>query len=331
VHVEIKTTNIKPVRQTFGHLARRFGDKPATRYQEATYDIQQETNFHYKPLWDPDREMYDKRRTAIVMKDWYALKDPRQFYYGSYTITRAKWQEGLDRQIEFLEKRDLLRNLPADVRDAIVFSLVTLRHYEWGANTNNAYMSAYGWGTAITQATMMNCMDRLGIAQHLSRIGLLIDGNTGESLPVAKTHWMEAPEWQGVRREMENMFVTRDWFELFIAQNLVADGLVYPLFFQQLDARLAAANGPTLSLMTEFPMRWYEESGKWVDSVVKTAVAESAENKALLTKWVAQWRETHVAALSAVAARVMGEQAQRAMSDVLAIFDARAKKLGVAE
>lgn len=51
--VEIRTQTVKPVRQTFGHLARRFGDKPATRYQEATYDIQSEVNHHYKPLWDP--------------------------------------------------------------------------------------------------------------------------------------------------------------------------------------------------------------------------------------------------------------------------------------
>ncbi|WP_414461462.1 hypothetical protein [Escherichia coli] len=27
------------------------------------------------------------------MKDWYVLKDPRQFYYGAYTQTRANKQE----------------------------------------------------------------------------------------------------------------------------------------------------------------------------------------------------------------------------------------------
>ena len=42
------------------------------------------------------------------MKDWYALKDPRQYYYGAYTITRAKQQDALDRQLDFVEKRELL-------------------------------------------------------------------------------------------------------------------------------------------------------------------------------------------------------------------------------
>ena len=82
--VEIKTAAVEPVRQTFSHVARRLGsDKPASRYQEATFDLQSDCNFHYRPLWDPERELYDKRRTAIVMKDWYAFKDPRQFYYGA--------------------------------------------------------------------------------------------------------------------------------------------------------------------------------------------------------------------------------------------------------
>ncbi len=330
MHVEIKTTSVKPLRLTYGHLARRFGPKQATRYQEGTYDLQPEVNFHYKPLWDPNFDMYDKRRTAIVMKDWYALKDPRQYYYGSYTITRAKWQDAQERQIEFLEKRGLLSNLSAETGEAIIFALVTLRHYEWGANTNNAHMSAYGWGVAITQATMMNCMDRLGIAQHLSKIGLLIDRNSGKSLLAAKRFWMDAPEWQGMRREMENMFVTRDWFELFVAQNLVADGLVYPLFFQQLDAQLAAVDGSFVSLIADFPLRWYEESGKWVDAVIKVAVAESEDNQKLLTAWVAKWRAVHVAAVTKIADRVMGKQAGPAVTNVLEIFDARIQKLGVA-
>ena len=40
--VEIKTSTLEPVRQTFANLERRFGDKPASRYQEATYDLQAE-------------------------------------------------------------------------------------------------------------------------------------------------------------------------------------------------------------------------------------------------------------------------------------------------
>ena len=327
--VEIRTTGVKPIRNTFSHLAKRFGDKNATRYQEIAYDIQPTVNFHYKPLWDADRDLYDVRRTAVVMKDWYALKDPRQYYYGAYTTTRAKQQDALDRQLEFVEKRDLLRMLPLDTRQQLVAALVPLRHYEFGANMNNSHMAGYGFGTAYTQAAMMNCMDRLGMAQHLSRIGLLVDGNTGESLAEGKRQWMEDASWQGVRREMEHLFVTRDWFELHVAQNLVADGLVYPLFYQQFDSAFAAKHGSALSSLTDYLMRWYEETARWVDSIVKTAAAESPENAKLISGWTVKWRDIWVDALKPAAAAALGDKADAALETVTAAFNTKAGKLGL--
>src|SRR5260370_41229957 len=97
MRLDIKTPGAQPVRQTFSHIARRLGaDKPASRYQEATLELQPEVNFHYRPLWEPEFEIYDQGRTALVMNDWYAFKDPRQYYYGAYTITRARQQEATE-------------------------------------------------------------------------------------------------------------------------------------------------------------------------------------------------------------------------------------------
>lgn len=327
--VEIRTTGVKPMRHTFTHLAKRFGDKPATRYQEIAYDVQPTVNFHYKPLWDSEHEMYDVRRTAVVMKDWYAFKDPRQYYYGSYATTRAKQQEALDRTLDFVEKRELLRMLPLAARQQIVDVVVPLRHYEFGANMNNAHVAAYGFGSALTQAAMMNCMDRLGMAQHISRIGLLTDGNTGESLAEGKRLWTQASQWQGLRREMENLFVVRDPMENFIGQNFVADALVYPLLFRQFDTVFATQNGSGLSSLTDYLMRWYEETAKWVDAVVKTAAAESAENQALISGWVTRDRETWLAALEPLAVSALGDSASAALDTVKTAFDARAGKLGL--
>ncbi|GAC1620072.1 MAG: aromatic/alkene monooxygenase hydroxylase subunit beta [Nevskia sp.] len=328
--VDIRTKSVKPLTNTFGHLERRFGDKQATRYQEATYDIQSTANFHYKPLWDPEREMFDARRTAIAMQDWYQLKDPRQFYYGNYTTTRARQQEALDRTLEFVEKRELLRSLPLEVRNAIVHAILPLRHYEWGANMSSAHVAAYGYGTAITSPAMMNTMDRLGMAQHVSRIGLLIDGNSGESLAASKTLWTDHADWQPLRREIERLFVTRDWFEVFVAQLFAADALVYPLFYQHFDSKIAAGHGSALSSLTDYLLRWHEETGKWVDAVIKTAAAESAGNKVLISGWAVKWRDLFAAALAPIATTALGVQADEARAAVTAAFNARAAKLGLA-
>ena len=330
MQVDIKTTSVEPIRQTFTHIAERLGaDKPASRYQEATFDLQPTTNFHYRPLWEPELELYDVRRTQIIMKDWYALRDPRQFYYGAYTITRARQQETMEKNIDFIDKRGLMRDLPEAVRNKLIFAFVPLRHLEWGANANNCYCTAYAWGTAITQATMFHTMDRLGLAQYLSRMGLLLDGHTGDSLALGKTLWMEHAAWQGLRRLAEKMMVTRDWFEVFVAQNVVLDGLIYPLVFQRYEAQVSAARGPALSLLTEFMSQWFDETSRWVDAVLKVAAAESAENAARLGSWVSAWRGEFRQALAPYAAELFDDQAPAQLEAIDAALSARVAKLGI--
>jgi phenol/toluene 2-monooxygenase (NADH) P1/A1 len=330
MHVDIKTTSVTPLRNTFSHVARRLGsDKPASRYQEATFDLQPTVNFHYRPLWQPEMALYDVRRTQIEMKDWYAFRDPRQYYYGSYTIARARQQDVMEKNIDFVEKRGLLRDLSEAERTALVFTLVPLRHVEWGANINNCYITAYGYGTAITQATMFQAMDRLGLAQYLSRIGLQLDGNSGASLTQGKTLWLEHAAWQNLRRLVERLMVTKDWFELFVAQNLVLDGLLHPLIFQHYEQRVSAKHGPALSLLTEFMTNWFNESARWVDSTIKTAAAESPANETLLRGWIANYRRACSEALAPYAAAVFGQDADIALVKVDESFELRVVKLGL--
>ena len=281
--IEIKTTSIQPLRHTFDNVARRIGaDKPASRYLEAMYDLQPTANFHYRPYWDPDHALYDTGRTAIVMADWYAFKDPRQFYYGTWTMARAKQQDAAERNFAFVDKRNLVATMDSAWRDKAARILVPLRHLEYAANLNNCYVAAYGYGTATTQAAMFSALDRLGVAQYLSRIGLALDGNTTESLEAGKQAWLESPTWQPLRELAEDLMVTKDWFELLVAQNFALDGLLYPLVYDRIDREFEQHTGSVVSMLTEFMSEWFGETSRWVDMTLKTAAAESEANKALI-------------------------------------------------
>jgi phenol/toluene 2-monooxygenase (NADH) P1/A1 len=328
--VEIRTAAIEPVRQTFSNVARRLGgDKPASRYQEATLDMQSDCNFHYRPLWAPEHELYDKRRTAIQMKDWYSFKDPRQFYYGTYVLNRSKLQDTAEKNFEFVEKHGALAGLPKGLTRRIKAIMLPLRHLEYAANLNNCSISAYGYGAAITNATTFAMMDRLGIAQYLSRIGLLIDGNTGESLTAAKQSWLNDPVWQPLRKHAEDSFVVKDWFELFVTQNLVLDGLLYPLVYGRFGGELSQSGGSVVAMLTEFMDAWYAESVKWVDAFVKTAAAESSENKALLSQWTRDGIERACTALAPLAKLMYFDDAQLVLDEVRTAFQVRVGKLGL--
>lgn len=328
--LNIAAKEIKPLRLNYGHIARRIGEhKPATRYQEAVYDIQPTTNFHYPPSWDPSRKLYDTARTQIVMQDWYSFTDPRQFYYTSYVAARAKQQEIMESNFELVEKRDLLQGLKPELAAQIRQVLIPLRHYEYGANMNNQDICHRGYGTTITSLASFNGFDRIGMAQYVSRIALLLDGNEDTSLTAAKQAWLHDPAWQGLRHVMEDSFVLDDWFEILLVQDVLMDGLLYPLIYERFISQVAAQGGTTFLMLTQFMNEWSEENTRWTNQLLKVTASESAENAALLAQWTQAWLARIEAAFAPLAQMAFGEQGAEQLAVVKAELVARLAKQGV--
>ena len=327
--VDLQAREIQPLRNTFSHVARYVGDdKPATRYQEATFGAQATSNFHYRPTWDPEYELFDASRSKVVLADWYSLKDPRQFYYGTWTMARARQQDAMESSYQFVESRDLINKMPDELREKVCQVLIPLRHVAWGGNMNNCMIAAYGYGTAFTAPASLHAMDELGVAQYITRLGLALDEPS--VLDAGKEAWLKAPQWQAMRHLVEDSFVVRDPFEIFVAQNLAIDGLLYPLIFGHfIDDHVALNGGTAVSMLSAFMVEWHEESTRWVDAVVKTAAAESEANKTLINEWTQAWSKRMHDALVPIAQMALGDKGASTLEDVFTQFQARCKKLGL--
>lgn len=324
--VEIRTATIEPIRNTFDHVARMLGgDKPASRYLEGTLKLQSEENFHYQALWDQKHQLYDPARTAIVMADWYAFLDPRQFHYGAYTAARSRQQDAAESNFEFVEKRKLLEFIDAGAREKMASVLVPLRHYEWGANMNNCFVASFAFGSMLNVPATFHTMDRLGIAQYLTRIGLLLGGV--ETIDAGKRDWLEHEAWQGLRKVIEDLFVEPDWFEVFLAQNFIGDGLLYPLVYRHFVQDIGV-QGSTVAMLTEFMSAWFDETNKWIDSVVRIAAAESEQNRLQLAAWYQKWKPLLMQAAEPIATQLMGSPSGTC-AELGDLLDARARRLGI--
>lgn len=333
--LDIKTTVVKPKRFTYANVAKRLGeDRPASRYEEATFDLKSTTNFHYRPMWDPKHELFGAGRSKIVMEDWYALTDPRQLYYATYTISRNKMFEAADAQLSFVEQRKLLGSLDASQIALLCDFMLPLRHFDWGANMNNMEVCRFGSGTAITQPCSFAAMDRLGLAQYMSRIGLALD-TALETDPEAsclyqtQKQWTEAAHWQGLRRALENSFVLEDWFETFVAQNLVMDHFVYELFYRHMDDYFVTHGMQNITLVTEVFRIWYSDHVKWVDAVIKRAASESDNNKNLIEGWQASWRDQVQPAIEEIARAAIGDAGDQAVQACVEGYTKRLTTLGL--
>jgi phenol hydroxylase P1 protein len=330
--IQIASKEIKPLRLNYAHIARRMGGdtKPASRYQEAVLDVQPTTNFHYPPTWEPNKQLFDVTRTAIVMNDWHAFADPRQYYYTSYVTARAKQQEVMDNSFEMLEKHGLWKTIPAPILDVVRKVLVPLRHYEYGANLNNQDICDRGYGAPITSLASFNGFDRIGMAQYLSRIALLIDENEETTLQAAREAWLNDANWQPLRHAMEDSFVLDDWMEIMVAQNIVMDGFIYPLVYGRIMPQLANQGGGSLLMITQFMSEWYDETVRWTNQLMKVISAESPDNAALLKQWVSTWTHRIEQAVTPIAALALDDQASETVASVKTELLARLAKNGVA-
>ena len=158
---------------------------------------------------------------------------------------------------------------------------------------------------------------------------MLFRSGQGGDLEAAKHAWLNAPAWQALRRYVEDSFVLKDWFELYVAQNVALDGLLFPLAYREVDRALAAKAGPTVSMLTRFQSEWFDDACKWTDAVMKTAAAESAANRDQLQAWLSHWRGRALQALEPIARLALGEAAGAALDHVAGDLDARMAKAGV--
>lgn len=264
---ELKTHVLDQQRKTFAHLEERYGDRPATRYEQGSIGLQPTENFHYRPTWAPDKELYDPAYSTFVLSDPDAYTDPRQYYYTPYVTARSAMHENFGKTLSYVESRDLLTNLPESWKTVMESVLVALRHYESGAQLISSGAARFAYGGTIAQCCAYAAFDRIGNAQALSRIGIALAGGAStDVLTQAKTNWLDGEHLQPLRRLVEETFIEPDWAKAMITIDIV-DQLLYALTSDHLDqAALVGGAGP-YSLVTQHSAEWFADHRRWLDAL----------------------------------------------------------------
>jgi phenol hydroxylase P1 protein len=308
---ELRQRVIEPQRRTFQNIIDRQGDRPASRYEEGTLDVQPTENFHYRPLWDPAHELYDETFSVVRLTDSYSFRDPRQFYYAPYVTTRAALHDAFGKTLSYLDERDLLAKLPAGWHSVMASVLVPLRHYESGAQLISVTGARFAYGTSVEQCLSYSAFDRIGNAQMLSRIGITLAEGTAELLGEAKQNWMTAPELQPLRRVVEELLVETDWVTSTIGLDLI-DRQLYPLLYRHMDEAALMGGAGSYSLLGQHFSTWFGDQRKWLDALIAEWVKDEnhgTANQEHLSQMVNDWLPRAEDAVSAIAARIDADTA----------------------
>lgn len=276
---ELRQQVIEPLRQTFTPLVARYGDRSATRYEEGSVGIQSTEHFHYRPLWDPQHEIYDADYSALKLTDPDAYTDPRQFYYTPYVINRAALHEAFGRNLTYVVDRGLLGKMPQAWQDLVTKTVLPLRYYESGAQLLNVEGGRFAYGTTVEQVFTYASFDRIGNAQILSRIGIALGENSDAVLASTKPAWMDDQGLQGLRRMIEELLVDKDWAVSNVGLDL-CDRLLFPLLAGHLDEAALLGGAGAYSLLIQQLGVWWADQRKWYDPLIKAWVNDPEHGKA---------------------------------------------------
>ena len=302
---ELRYQVIEPKRHSYQNVIDRLGDQPASRYLEATLDVEPRENFHYRPTWVQDRELYDERYSALRLADPYAYTDPRQFFYTPYVTNRAALHEEFGKTLAYLEERELLARMPEAWRAIVASVVVPLRHYESGAQLISVTGARFAYGTSLAQCCTFAAFDRIGNAQMLSRVGLGLSAGTADILTTAKQEWLDSDHLQPLRRLVEEIMIVDDWAEGLLAID-IADSLIYPLLYTGLDERALIGGAGAYSLFAQHLSKWFTDQRKWLDALITAwhdDPRSGESNRSQLTRIDSTWRpraQQAVDALSSV-------------------------------
>jgi len=307
---ELRTNVIEPKRNTFDYLVERFGDRPATRYQEASFNLQPKENFHYRPSWDAHRELYDPDYSALKLTDPYKYTDPRQYYYTPYVANAADRYESFAQTLKYVEDRRLLDKMPEAWHTVLTGFVLPLRHYEQGAQLVFTNANRFGFGTTVTQAAGFAAFDRIGNAQQLSLIGLSLAGGAADTLTDAKKNWLYAPNLQGIRQTVEELLVEQDWAAGLVGLDMLDDQL-YPLLYEHLDERALFRGAGPYRLFARHFNDWYRGHRKWLNALLKAWTSDPGHgegNRKVLGEIITRWYPRACEAM-AIFARGIADQA----------------------
>ena len=116
-----------------------------------------------------------------------------------------------------------------------------------------------------------------------------------------KDIWQNDARWQPLRRVVEQLLVTYDWGEAFSALCLGVKPMFDRLVFLGLAERARRAGDELITHLcasVDEDCRWHRD---WAAALVRVAIGQRPENRAVIGRWVADWRGRIGEALRALA------------------------------
>lgn len=242
------------------------------------------------------RPLFDLESTQIRCDDWFVYRDPNQMWQRTYYRVQAEAERSIERTSDVVFATGAIRAVdPEWIAPGIVGAYFPFSHFEYGLFRSINMAARESLSDTINSVLVFNAADKLRHAQAISILGLDLesqlpgfDGTAGRKL------WLEDPDWQPVRRLLEETIATRDWVEAVVAANLVLEPLIgEPLRRLVFGLGAAQRRDMLLPVMAGTATSDWHRTARAIREFVGFLLdcPGGEGNRAVLRDWLQTWRE----------------------------------------
>jgi toluene monooxygenase system protein E len=250
----------------------------------------------------PVSEWFARYQTgsALVLSGLESFRDARETTYASYVALAREKESFVDGLLRSADETDYDARLGKEWLESLARWLPVLLYPCHGLQMVTAYVAHLAPVSEVVIALAFQQADEIRRVHRLAqRVAMLQKVRPGFGAD-ARRLWQEAPEWQPLRRVIEELLVTYDWGEALVRLNLVVKP-VFDAFFVERGSRLAEARQDPLLCRLLFSL---QEDCRWhasvTDDLVRALLSAGDANDQTLCAWVRGARPEMLNAVSAL-------------------------------
>lgn len=269
-----ETVSLQPLRK------QPWDWKTKNDYEEVTVRLQPYLHGHYRHIYDErDYDIFDPRYTRLKCSDWEAFRDPKKYWYTTYTHDRKKMSEEIENGFNYAMELNVIANLPKPWVDAVRDIYTPLRHLEYGENVQMQHVIRYALGTPIEQCATYQAFDKTGRSQWITLWAMNMQEHHGDFLDHGKNVLLNEPAFQPLRRYVEKILVTDDWAEVLVAQNLTLDLLLGNLMYSRFNREAVRRGDIHLSILNLVVMKQSNWHAEWAFVLFQALAQDQAKSR----------------------------------------------------
>lgn len=249
----------------------------------------------------PLRGWYEKYQqgSPLACSSWEKFRDPRETTYTKYTELQMEKEIFVDCILEEIEANGYDRELRPQWVQTLETLVAPFRYPGHALMMIAAYVAQMAPGGRIVVAATFQAGDEARrverLAYRVRQLQLAFPGFAADS----KSLWEQDPRWQPLRQFVEQLLVTYDWGEAFVALNLVLKPMIDDLFLKH-TSDLALGHNDHLIGQIFYSLnedcQWHRQ---WSQALTQIAIEDTPTNRQVIQTWIDKWYSSAVRAVDA--------------------------------